>query len=716
MTAPTGLRQARLVVDEVLHDGGVIVFRGQSSSGAAVRCVASRSLLGCPPERGEAWLVAGAWQEHPVYGQQLAVRRARLLAVSGELVVQTLATHDAFPGIGRERAARLWSAFGLSLFDALERGDADPFRELLGDELAQVFVRGWAQLHDLANTLRWLTEQRFPAALGRKVAAIYGALPIPDDVPPAERAKGPTVWHLEDDPYRLLAFASWSATDTAARRLGVHADDPRRAAGAVEAALTRELARGHTWATFDTVRARAQELLHCSREGASAAISEGLRRGGVVQHGGGLQLAGTYVMERFVESRVGEMVSGQYVPAQRQLRPPLSPESVAHVIDRFEASEGYTLQAEQRAAVWMAMQAPFSTLSGGPGVGKTTVLKAIHAAAEAHGIPVIQAALSGRAAQRMAEATHRRASTIAALVRRLEQGEVPLSEEPLLIIDEASMVDLATLYRLMVHFVPGVRLLLVGDVGQLPPVSFGLTFHVFVGAPSVSTTALTRVMRQTEASGIPQVCAAIRRGEVPILAAPDWSRGGVSFVPVPPDQVTDAVLGAIARMGGVSRDVQVVGSVKRGRGAVVDINHRLQALRCPGKAQVAAGLFVDDPVIVTRNDYEVGVMNGELGIVREAAADGGLVVDFDGELKLLPAHLAGKVELAYAITCHKSQGSQFRRVVVPVTPSRLLDRTLLLTAVSRAQEQVVLVGDHDAFAAAVRAAPQSSVRKVGLAR
>ena len=296
-----------------------------------------------------------------------------------------------------------------------------------------------------------------------------------------------------------------------------------------------------------------------------------------------------------------------------------------------------------------------------------------------------------------------------------------LDDEPLVIIDESSMADLATMYRLLRRFPPGVRLLLVGDPGQLPPIGFGLVLHVLAGGvepAAVPRTVLTVPRRQSHASGIPHVCETIRRGVVPVLGAPDWDDAeGASFVQASPEDVTDTIIDVLAHLGPRTQ-AQVVGSVKGRPGGVTDINRTLQRLHAPGRGpQLNGRFFAGDPVLVTRNDYDLGVMNGDLGVALENEEGGGLRCRFDDGGKVLSAAMLFEhVELAYAITCHKAQGSQFPIVIVPVTPSRLLDRTLLLTAISRAQLRVIVVGDSATFAAAITRPPNPELRRVGLGR
>lgn len=706
-----------VVVDEILHDGiGLVAFRVRLASGKSARMIANRGAVGRAPVPGESWEIGGRWERHPDYGRQVAVETAALVRPSGRLLVEALSRNAAFPGIGSARALKLWEEHGDAVYELLDAGCPAPFEDLLGEELARVLISGWREIDADARTYRWLDEHGFPTALGRKLIAIYARLPVPDHAADEAARKGAVIWHLEDDPYRMLAFAPWERVDAAARQMGLQADDERRLVGAVEAVLARRLRRGDTWIPEATAAKEAAVLLGAPRARGAEALRKACERRAVVIHAGGVQAAGPHVMESFVEDRCVAMAEGRVVAAQRRLESTITCERLARVLDAFDEAEGYPLTPEQRTAVSMALERPVSALLGGPGVGKTTVLKAVHSAAEAFDRRVIQAALSGRAAQRMAEATGRPALTIASLLIRLDRGEIGLADEPLVVLDESSMIDLPTLYRLLRRFDPGARLLLVGDPGQLPPIGFGLTFHVLASDERIPRTVLSVTHRSTEESGIPAVCAAVRDGRVPALDVPNWARaGGVSFIEAGQGDITDCVIDVLERLGGADA-AQVIGSVKRGPGGTLEINARLHALMAVGRRECAAGFREGEPVMMSRNDYDLGVMNGELGDVVGRDRRGGLLCRFSAGRVALPAASLGDLELAYAITCHKSQGSQFRRVVIPVRRNRLLDRTLLLTAISRAQEQVVLVGDRAAFEAAVAAPPGPSLRLVGLGR
>jgi exodeoxyribonuclease V alpha subunit len=277
------------------------------------------------------------------------------------------------------------------------------------------------------------------------------------------------------------------------------------------------------------------------------------------------------------------------------------------------------------------------------------------------------------------------------------------------------MLDLPLLYRVLRRLPEGCRLLLVGDPYQLPPIQFGLSFHILMDSPTVPSVELTQVHRQTEVTGIPKVAADIRFGRRPALAVYSGIRPGVSFIDCAEANVLDLLTEVVEDFGGFD-DVQILSAIKAGIAGVNAINTHFHRLMAVGRDRLPwHDLAVGDPVMFTRNDYQRELFNGSLGHLRRVDGTYDATAAFDGTEHRLDRADLDALALAYCITVHKAQGSQFRRVVIPVLPSRLLDRTLLYTAVTRAVEQVVLLGDRAAFERAVAAPAAPMLRDTGLA-
>jgi exodeoxyribonuclease V alpha subunit len=319
-------------------------------------------------------------------------------------------------------------------------------------------------------------------------------------------------------------------------------------------------------------------------------------------------------------------------------------------------------------------------------------------------------AFTGRAARRMEETSGYPASTIHSFCNKVDGGQIHLEHgEPTIIIDEASMIDLSTMFSICLRMQPGCKLIMVGDPGQLPPIGFGIVFHAFCNDVKIPKVELTEIHRQAAATGIPHVAQNIRRGILPDLSMYKGYGSGVSFLECPFDDITGTLMDVVDSLGGFDK-AQILSPLKRGKSGTNAINQLAHEFEAAGKPQYQ-GFAPGEPVIWLHNDYELGLMNGSLGRVMEINNNLNICWNSEGNIEVSDV---GDLDYAYGITVHKSQGSEFPRIVVPVFDSRLLDRTLLYTAVTRAKQQVVLVGDKKAFKKAVMSPGNASRRETAM--
>jgi exodeoxyribonuclease V alpha subunit len=694
-----------------------------------VKATAS-TLGGSRVEPGQWWKVAGELSKRvlEVNGFQVAETQidassAVLLRPSGEHIIAFMADSPAFEGIGHVKARKLWEAFGERLYEQLDAGNVAELATVLTPESATQVVAAWAQFGD-SRTLQWLQAQGFDWALGRKVLQFFG----PD-----------TAQKLEEDPYRLLSFcATWRQTDVLARtHFGVAFDDPRRLQGAIEEACYRVFAAGHT----SVLSAKLMDVLQGVlgeqtktfrwRNLIPAALSQGLSNGSFVVGPHGVQPLGAMVMEREVAQAVADRLTGT-VPAL------LPTDDVDELLLAYEKAEGIELNPQQWEAVHLAAAKPLVLITGGAGVGKTTVLRALYAVYDRVGIAVTQLALAGRAAKRMQEATGRPASTIANFLRSWKGSS--FDERHVVIVDEASMVDIITMSRLCELLGPCPRLVLVGDPAQLMPVGPGLVLHALTQVPQVPVAQLTVVKRYCGA--IAAAAASIRQGRWPEL--PSDAEAAIAFIARPARPSTSAETSIPETVLHLYRqdpeNTQVLCARRNGVDGTKGLNALCQSdLTADAKAvqvwdeqhdaYACVGFHLGDPVLCTRNLWGWGLQNGSLGVVvqvddeprmlaNEEGEETGLAlawVDWDdGVRRPIIEEMLDDLELGYAITLHKAQGSQWPRVIVPLTGHRLLDRTLVYTAVTRAQRQVLLVGDEAAAKSAVEGLPRAQSRHIAL--
>lgn len=669
-------------------------------------------LLNTPIEVGQLWRITGKADPNTIIvngyhltESTLTPEAMELLRPSGEHIVTLLAEGDAFAGIGMVKARRLWDHFGQDLYAILDHGDVKRLEEVMTADAAASLADTWQRWGD-TFTLQWLQAKGFSVALGRKVIDCFSPNPA---------------IKIEEDPYRLISFAAdWATTDKLARdAFGIAEDDPRRLAGAVEEALYGALDAGHTCVTRSEVAQRVGRLLGSGGVNLlDRALIEAEARGCFLRRADRLHAVGPYVMEYGIAESI----------AQRAAQPEslLDRGAFATLLAGYQAESGITLEASQIDALAVANANPIAVITGGAGTGKTTVLRAFFSVCSAAGWPVFAMALSGRAARRIGEATGHPATTIAGFLTRFNPDEA--AERAVVVIDEASMLDLPAANRLIRHLPEAYRFVLVGDPHQLPPVGPGLLLHELAHQDGIPRVELQQVKRY--GGRIAEAAHAIRKGQWPDL--PDDPQADIAFLPCALNDINDTVLELLtddpdstqilcatrtAAAGGVKAiNTLCSAALHANREELLCWNAEFEAVQ-------GTGFRVGSPVICLINDWEKNLQNGSLGVIvsvdppnRDAAPNRqlGVIRWDDGQARDLTPDLLPHLELAYAITIHKAQGSQFPRIIVPVRHSRLLDRTLLYTAITRAQRQVILVGDVAAAQAAVEAPPYASLRQVAL--
>lgn len=653
----------------------------------------------------------------------------RLVRPSGSQVIQWLG--DNVKGIGEVKATRLWDALGEQLYDALDSCDHEAIEAIIPTEdVREGLFKRWSEDGD-AKTLRFVQDKQIPLGLARKAIRFH---------------KKNTITALTNDPYRLLSFSgSWGIVDGIARdSFDVSLDDPRRVTAALEEALYRASEKGHTCSSLVDLQTTVDQLIkpHAAPSSALAkALLAGSSSGQFVckdldKLGVVLFAPGSWLMERRCAQFVRDLI---VTPC---LQPQLFAVDVDEVIEQFERLErshlglpAFGLNQAQRSAVATSFTKRFSIITGGAGVGKTTVLKALYKALDTTGRPRFQMALSGRATARMIEATGEKGTTIAGFLKKVTEKE--LGAAPIIVIDEASMLDLVTFYRLVQKLPPESQVILVGDPFQLPPIGAGLILHVLCNLLGVPTTELTEVKRQAKESAIPLASRQIRDGLNPAFSTNEAA--DVVFLPCSDDQIIPTVIRLYEQD---PENTQILSATRSCAFAGVDpINRTCHTKYAdhgspllagnPETGEIeATGLCVGDLVMYTANDWGRNLQNGSLGQIDEVFDEPQTVdlgdedkprigtalgmATFDGVEHYILDTDVDSMQLAYAITVHKAQGSQFKRVIIPVRKSRVLDRTFVYTAATRAQVQVIFVGDLSAVEQAIKLPPKAFSRQVGL--
>jgi exodeoxyribonuclease V alpha subunit len=701
-----GEQHVQLTVDEIVFrgdDGRFAIVRGvREPDGAPLTAVGDLGAVSV----GETLRLTGKPTTHPVHGPRFAVSTFTPVVPTSAAGIARYLGSGLVPGIGPALAERLVARFGERTLDVIATQSAR-LREVsgIGDRRAQAIAETVRARRDEAESMSFLHALGLGPALARRVLRKYGA---------------DTARVLREDPYRVaeqVAGIGFRTADRLGRSAGIAADDPRRVAGAVLFLVGRAADEGHVFTDLPTLATQAREL-EVPPERLPDAVADLEARGLLVVDEGAVYATPLHAAEVTVAAALARL--------GRARTPPPGLEAAL-----AEGVAGEALAEAQARAVRASLETGLLVLTGGPGTGKTTTVRALVRAHEALGRRVLLAAPTGRAAKRLAESTGREARTIHRLLEWSPQTasfsrdeDRPL-EADVVLVDEASMLDLLLAEALLRAVPPSASLVLVGDVDQLPPVGAGHVLRELLASERAQVVRLTEVFRQAQESRIVRGAHEVLRGRAPTPNAPGERTTGDLFLvrAREPEAVCEKVVEAVRRMQtayGLDpiRDVQVLVPMRRGAVGAERLNEVLQAALNPqptGQARPAAaaagGFRVGDKVMQLRNDYEREVFNGDLGEVRRVHA-GQTYVAVDGREVAYQADDLDDLTLAYACTVHKAQGSEFPAVVLALHPSHwvLLDRSLLYTAITRARRLVVIVGDERALARAAAHAESARSR------
>ena len=678
---------------------------------------------------GERLTARGRWVRNEKFGRQFkASGITRETPQDGAGLAKYMAS--ALEGVGPEFAQRLVAKFGAALPEVIEK-TPERLREVegVGKKRVTAIVKAWSAKAAEAKDLAWLCGIGLSVRQAKVVRQLY-----------QDKARAA----IELNPYRLaddLSGFGFLKSDAIARKLGVREDSPERADAAVMFCVQQAIDAGSCGVSAEAgARAALKALGFQSREDGSQIVRDAIKRLAmaeriVVDFAGEAHevcLFARWVFE--LERRVAEALVGL-----RDARSPVRVDDVEAAVQRAEGGLGITLDPRQREAVHMALESNVTVITGGPGTGKTTITRAIVRAFERvkvfdHGgtgtdgrrAKVLVCAPTGKAAKRASEAIGCEAVTIH---RALEWGpggpkrdaDNPI-EADVVIVDEMSMVDIPLMHALLTAIPEGARLILVGDRDQLPSVGPGRVLEDLINSEALPVAKLEVVFRQAEASQIIVNAHRVNHGSLPHLGMDGLEAGGDFgfLVEKEPEKAREQLLGIVASMrdrgphggGGFDpvKDCQVLVPMRKGTLGTDQLNIELQRLLNSGRRLSipfqGGVLSKGDKVIQIKNNYQKEVFNGEIGFVQEVdPRDGSCFVVYDDE-KLVgyPREDLGEIRLAYALTIHKSQGSEFPVVLMAVAMEHfvMLKRNLIYTGITRARRLMVLVGDARAVGMAVK--------------
>jgi exodeoxyribonuclease V alpha subunit len=670
----------------------------------------------CPQARvGSHVIMTGSFAVHPKFGKQFTLVSITETPPSTAEGIQRYLSSGLISGIGKKTAERIVSEFGSASLEVI-KSDPDKVAKLsgVGRKKAEALSSALAQQTDFDQILRFLVEHNISPNLSAK---IY------------ERFKGKTVDTLRGDPYLLareIRGIGFHTADQIARNIGIEPNSPKRIQAGLYFALTSASDEGHCYLSRAALTEKARLLLGIEdtaalQENLDAMLSQDL----LTMHEGGVFLKNFDRAEDLVARFIAERA---LTPKKNALDPHITQQCIAEA----ERVLGVSLSPEQQVAVESAARYGLLIITGGPGCGKTTIIKALTLLFEQTGMTYALAAPTGRAAQRMSQVCSKPASTIHRLLKYdpMANNFVFNAKNTLpydaIIIDEASMVDILLARDLFQAIPPRCTVILVGDKDQLPSVGPGRVFADLVGCKDVRVISLSKLFRRTEESHINSVAYMINTGEVPEIPTPDGvTRSDAYFIQREDSEeaarlVESLVAEQIPKKFGFSgTDIAVLTPSNRGPLGTIELNKRIQERLNPKASHTEKEILqvgdvdfrVGDRVCQRVNNYKIdpiGVYNGDMGTVLAVdTEDQRLSVElWDGRLIEYPKGEVSQLSLAYTVTVHRSQGMEVPCVVLVLDTSHftLLERQLVYTGVTRAKKLLIVVGSKRALAIASKRA------------
>ena len=699
------------------NDNGYTVFQLVSEE-EELTCVGLFSVLA----EGELVQVSGYMKEHPLYGEQLQVEQYELLAPEDETAMERYLGSGAIKGIGAAMAARIVRRFKGDTFRIIEE-EPERLAEVKGisEKKAIEISAQMEEKKDLRQAMMFLTQYGISVPLAVKIYQQYG---------------NRTYQVGEENPYRLaddISGIGFKIADEIASRIGIHTDSDYRIRSGLLYVLLQATGEGHTCLPKEDLLHRASALLGVEEEQMETQLMNLCMDRKLVMKEQNGKVMVWYGQYYYMELNVAKMLHDLNLECE------MEESQIVKKLSKVEKQASITLDEMQRKAVVEAVKNGVLVITGGPGTGKTTTINAIIRYFETEDMEILLAAPTGRAAKRMTEATGWEAVTIHRLLElsgvpsddrstaSFERNEENPLEADVIIIDEMSMVDIFLMNALLKAVSVGTRLILVGDINQLPSVGPGCVLKDIIRAGSCPVVQLTRIFRQASQSDIIVNAHKINRGEHVTLD--NKSRDFFFLQRQDPNVILRVVLALVQEkmpryVDARPTDIQVLTPMRKGSLGVENLNEMLQRYLNPpspekNEKETARGRFREgDKVMQIKNNYQIewearnrygiaidkgtGIFNGDMGIVQQIdlLAETMEVLFDDYRTVTYSFQMLEELELAYAVTIHKSQGSEYPAVVIPLLtgPRMLMNRNLLYTAVTRARSCVTLVGSPETFA------------------
>ena len=653
---------------------------------------------------GEKLKITGTWETHPRFGQQFKVSSYTTVLPDASEDIRKYLESGTIKGIGPVTARRLVNRFGPDTLDTIAQHPQKLCEvEGIGKAKAAVIAKAWNDHHVIDSLMQFLQTVGLKSAFCAKIIKAYGR-----DAMEAIRA----------NPYRLahdIAGISFFMADAVARKLGMAESEPERIKACVRHLMEQSVRDGHMFVSEDRLHELSLKLFNITPEAAATAISAMVASEELVIEAAGedntaaVFLKTLHLAETGLASRLKALLSVPVPPVD------IDAENILHAVQKKLTIK---LSTEQLKALEAILSHRAVVITGGPGTGKTTLIRSVNAIFETLSKQILLAAPTGRAARRLSEITGREARTIhKALGYNFETGHFdrhpdnPI-EADALIVDEASMVDTLLMFHLLRAMPLTAHLVLVGDIFQLPPVGPGNVLADIIASSKIPAYYLNQIFRQSQESPIIMNAHRVRQGN-PLNLTPLTDPDAVSefcfLEEHHPQKVVDVIVELSTRIIPQRfsldpfSDIQVLSPMHKGAAGIINLNQVLQKVLNPNPAGIEnmGGTFrPGDKVMHLKNNYQKDVFNGDIGVISAMDKKNGLLsVDYDGRLVPYEMTEMDELTLAYAISVHKSQGSEYPAVIVPLTTQHfpLLQRNLLYTAMTRGEKVVVLVGSTKAL-------------------
>lgn len=660
----------------------------------------------CAVVNAGEWIQAqGCWVQDRQYGQQFKTSTLRITPPTTLEGIEKYLGSGMIKGIGPVYASKLIKAFGESVFAIIEESPHQ-LKSIpgIGDFRASKIIQGWAEQKSIREIMLFLHSHGISTSRSVRIYKTYGdhAIEI-----------------IRENPYRLaqdIYGIGFVSADKIAASLGVEKNSLIRARAGVSYALNKAMDEGHCGLPTSTLIESGKNLLDIDESLIAQALRLELEKGTIIKDS--LQdiecifLAGLYHSEKGIADRLEKLGRGD---------PPWSGIDSEKSIEGIEKSEGIEFSQSQKIALKKAIQSKTMIITGGPGVGKTTLLRLLLKIISAKNINIMLAAPTGRAAKRLKEVTGLEAKTIHRLLEMNpkvgafnKNEKFPLNCD-MVVIDEVSMVDVSLFYALLKAIPPRAALLLVGDSDQLPSVGPGQVLADMISSQALPCIHLTEVFRQAATSTIISVAHTINRGLIPKLEGYPSSSDFFFFAKDDPEEALKLIVDLTTNRLPTKlnlcplHDIQVLCPMSRGMVGTRALNMELQkTLNPPNENSIQKfgwNFSVRDKVMQIKNNYQKEVYNGDVGIIKSIdKEEREIVITFDGKDVIYEFHEIDEIILSYAMTIHKSQGSEYPCVIIPLMTQHyaMLQKKLIYTAITRGKRLVILVGQKKALAIAVK--------------